>query len=59
VSHLLTGQSAVTADLALRLGSALNQTPQYWFNLQTAYDLKMTEIKLEDSLLEVHALAAA
>ena len=59
VSHLLKGQRPVTAELALRLGRALNQTPQYWLNLQTAYDLRMAEIEFEDSLLEVHALAAA
>lgn len=59
VSHLLKGQRPVTAELALRLGRALNQTPQYWLNLQTAYDLKMAEAEFEDSLLAVHALAAA
>ena len=59
VSHLLKGQRPVTAELALRLGRALNQTPQYWLNLQTAYDLKMAEIEFKDSLLEVHALKVA
>ncbi len=59
VSHLLKGQRPVTAELALRLGRALNQTPQYWLNLQTAYDLKLAEVEFEHSLLEVHALAAA
>lgn len=59
VSHLLKGQRPVTAELALRLGRALKQTPQYWLNLQTAYDLKMAEVEFGDSLLEVHALAAA
>ena len=59
VSHLLKGQRPVTAELALRLGRALDQTPQYWLNLQTAYDLKIAEVEFEDSLLEVHALAAA
>ena len=45
VLHLLKGQRRVTAELALRLGRALNQTPQYWLNLQTAHDLKMAEIE--------------
>ena len=49
----------MTAELALRLSRALNQTPQYWLNLQTTYNLKMAEIEFKDSLLEVHALAAA
>ena len=30
VSHLLKGQRPVTAELALRLGRALSQTPEYW-----------------------------
>jgi plasmid maintenance system antidote protein VapI len=33
----------VTAELALLFGRALEQSPQYWLNLQTAYDLKMAE----------------
>jgi addiction module HigA family antidote len=36
VSHVLKGQRPITAELALRLGLALRQTPQYWLNLQTA-----------------------
>ncbi len=57
VSHLLKGQRPVTAELALRLGLALSQTPQYWLNLQAAYDLKVAQVELKDSLLAVRALA--
>ena len=59
VSHLLKGQRPVTAELALRLGLALSQTPQYWLNLQAAYDLKVAQVELKDSLLAVRALAVA
>ena len=59
VSHLLKGDRPVTAELALRLGRALGQTPQYWLNLQTAYDLKIAKLELKDSLRAVRALAAA
>ena len=59
VSHVLKGQRPVTAELALRLGQALRQTPQYWLNLQAAYDLKVAQIELKDSLLAVRELAAA
>jgi addiction module HigA family antidote len=45
VSHLLKGDRPVTAELALRLGRALGQTPQYWLNLQSAYDLKVAQIQ--------------
>ena len=59
VSHVLKGQRPVTAELALRLGLALRQTPQYWLNLQAAYDLKVAQVELKDSLLAVRELAAA
>ena len=59
VSHVLKGQRPVTAELALRLGLALRQTPQYWLNLQSAYDLKVAQIELKDSLLAVRELAVA
>ncbi|MEY4121440.1 MAG: hypothetical protein RLZZ457_278 [Pseudomonadota bacterium] len=57
VSHVLRGDRPVTAELALRLGRALGQTPQYWLNLQTTYDLKMAQAGMKDSLANVRALA--
>ena len=59
VSHLLRGERPVTAEMALRLGRALRQTPQYWLNLQTAYDLKLAQIEMKDSLLAVREMVAA
>ena len=57
VSHLLKGDRPVTAELALRLGRALGQSPQYWLNLQTAYDLKVAQAAIKDSLQAVRDLA--
>ncbi|WHZ10597.1 MAG: Antitoxin HigA [Burkholderiaceae bacterium] len=59
VSHVLKGDRPVTAELALRLGRALGQTPMYWLNLQTAYDLKLAQAAMKDSLRAVRELAAA
>ena len=59
VSHLLRGDRPVTAELALRLGRALGQTPQYWLNLQTTYDLKVAQLEMKDSLLAVRELTGA
>ena len=53
VSHLLKGARPVTAELALRLGRAFGQTPQYWLNLQTGYDLKIAQTEWQDSLANV------
>lgn len=58
VSHVLKGDRPVTAELALRIGRALGQTPQYWLSLQTSYDLKMAQIEMKDALKDVRLLAA-
>lgn len=59
VSHLLKGDRPVTAELALRLGQALGQSPQYWLNLQADYDLKIAKAAFKDSLSQVRELVAA
>jgi addiction module HigA family antidote len=41
VSHMIAGSRPVTAELALLFGKALGQSPEYWLNLQSAYDLTM------------------
>lgn len=59
VSHLLNGSRPVTAEMALRLGRAFGQTPQYWLNLQNTYDLKVAQAEMQTSLRAIHELAAA
>lgn len=59
VSHVLKGDRPVTAELALRLGRALGQTPQYWLNLQSTYDLKVAQAEMKDSIKAVRMLAVA
>lgn len=43
ISHVVKGQRPVTAELALLFGRALGQSPEYWLNLQGAFDLKIAE----------------
>lgn len=58
ISHLVRGERPVTADLALRLGRAFGQSPQFWMNLQSDYDLKTAAREIRDSLRKVRKLAA-
>ena len=58
VSHVLKGSRPVTAELALRLGRVMGQTPQYWLNLQASYDLKLAQLANQDSLSGLRRLAA-
>lgn len=57
INEIVHGKRSITADTALRLGRFFGISPQFWLNLQTRYDLEMTEDFLSDRLdKEVHAL---
>ena len=57
INEIVHGKRAITADTALRLGRFFNMSPQFWLNIQTRYDLEVTEDQLDNRLEnEVHAL---
>ena len=59
INEIVHGKRAITADTALRLGRFFAMSPQFWLNLQTRYDLEVTEDQLHDRLnREVHTLKA-
>ena len=58
VSHVVNHTRPVTAELALLFGRAFGQSPQYWLNLQAAYDLKAAEAALGKQLPGVRALVS-
>lgn len=39
VNRIVNGRSAVTAEMALKLGSAFRTSPEFWMNAQKAVDL--------------------
>jgi antitoxin HigA-1 len=57
VSHIVRGTRPVTAELALLFGQAFGQSPQYWLNLQSDYDLKTTEAVIAKRLRAVPNLS--
>ncbi len=59
VSHVVNGSRPVTAELALLFGRAFGQSPQYWLNLQAAFDLKSAERHIGGRLRAVRRLANA
>ena len=59
ISHIVKATRPVTAELALLFGRALGQSPQYWLNLQTAYDLKIAEREMGPRLKAVSKLESA
>ena len=57
ISHVVNGTRPVTAELALLFGRAFGQSPQYWLNLQAAFDLKSAERHIGGRLRAVRRLA--
>ncbi|MEJ7729811.1 MAG: HigA family addiction module antitoxin [Polyangiaceae bacterium] len=45
VSGIIAGERSVTADTARRFAAALETTPQFWLNLQSAYELRLEELE--------------
>jgi addiction module HigA family antidote len=43
ITDILNGHRAVTPDTALRLGRYFGNSPRFWANLQTAYDLAVAD----------------
>lgn len=59
ISHVINSTRPVTAELALLFGKAFGQTPSYWMNLQTSYDLKTAEKALARKVRQVQPLSRA
>lgn len=56
INDIVRERRAVTPDTALRIARYFGNTPQFWLNLQTAYDLKIAEKKIGAKVAnEVHA----
>ena len=43
ISQILAGRRNISADTALRLGAFFSTGPQFWLNLQTAYELDLAK----------------
>jgi addiction module HigA family antidote len=43
ITQIVQGKRAITGDTALRLGHWFGTSPQFWLNLQSAYDIRIAE----------------
>jgi addiction module HigA family antidote len=56
VNEILTGKSSITAETAVKLGALFGNSPQFWSNLQSAYDVWEAEQRLKGKLDKIRAL---
>ena len=50
INEIVHGKRSISADTALRLGRFFGIPPQFWLNLQTRFDLEVTEDLLAERL---------
>ena len=60
ITQIIHGRRGITGDTALRLGHWFGTNPQFWLNLQSAYDLRVAEqqVGAEIAQLPRHFTAA-
>jgi len=49
VERLVKGETSLTADTAVRLATFFGSTPEFWMNLQRAYDLAKARLSVDIS----------
>jgi addiction module HigA family antidote len=52
MERLVREEVPVTVDTALRLGRFFGTTPDFWLNLQSAYDLTVAEMEAKKTWLK-------
>jgi len=50
IGEIVKERRGVSADTALRLGRYFGTTPEFWLNLQQAYDLSLARNQAGDSI---------
>ena len=52
INEIVHGRRAITADTALRIGQALEMTPEFWLNLQSLHDLDLARASVDVDAIE-------
>ena len=50
LTQIIQGKRGITGDTAVRLGHWFQTSPQFWLNLQAAYDIRVAEPKLAEQI---------
>lgn len=59
IERLVAQTTAMTPDTALRLGKVFATSPEFWMNLQTAFDLTAHSQAIKEEIEAIEAMRAA
>ena len=54
INRLVNERQSISPSMALRLGKLFGNNPDFWLNLQNAYDLKMAEHSIARELKKLN-----
>ncbi len=58
LNSVINGSSSISVDMALRLATVFNTTPNLWLNLQIEYDIFQRKNALQDELDKLKQVSA-
>ncbi len=58
ITQIIQGKRSITGDTALRLGHWFGNSPQFWLNLQSQYDLRIAEAEAGKEVQKLPTRAA-
>ena len=53
ISEIIRGRRSITGDTALRLSHWFGTTPQFWMNLQSAYDIRVAALRTGEAIAKL------
>ena len=56
IERIVAGQTSISTDTALRLAKFFRTSPEFWMNLQTSHDLKVTARRARQSIAAIEAI---
>ncbi|MCK5568718.1 MAG: HigA family addiction module antidote protein [Spirochaetes bacterium] len=56
ISEIVKGKRSITTDTALRLSKYFGNSPEFWINLQTNYNLEEKRKVMDTELKKIHRL---
>jgi len=59
IERLVSETTAMTPDTALRLGKFFATSPEFWMNLQTAFDLTAQSQTMREEIAAIEEMRAA
>jgi addiction module HigA family antidote len=59
VNDILLRKRGISADMAVRLGKFFDTTPEFWMNLQAAYELAVARRNLRSKLSKISSYRKA